>query len=90
VSYGYTGIRKWSFFASVGYDRLSSLLQTIGQYRSYNAGMGVTRELGKGLNVDLRFDERRFDTGVAGYRRNGARGTLGLTWSPGGVPLIFW
>lgn len=89
-NYGYTGIRRWSFFASLGYGRMTSLLQTIGQYRSYNVGAGATRELGRGLNMQVRFDERRFDTGFAGYRRDGYRATLGFTWSPGGVPLIFW
>ena len=90
ANFKYQGIQRWTFFASVGYNRLSSFLQTIGKYHGYSAGAGVTRLLGKGLNVDLRIDERRYDTGEAGFKRNASRATLGLTWSRGGVPLIFW
>jgi hypothetical protein len=90
AGYQYQGIQRWTVFLSGGYSRLSSFLQTIGEYRSYNAGVGITRSLGKGLHAEFRVDGRRYDAGIAGFRRNASRATLGVSWSPGGVPLIFW
>ena len=54
------------------------------------AGAGVGRELGKGVGLSIRFDERRYETGFANFRRDAYRAMLGFTWSPGDVPLMLW
>jgi hypothetical protein len=83
----YTGVRYWSFGVSAGYNRLKGLVQTLGLYTGYQAGASVSREIGKGVQAGLRFDERRYDTGISGFKRNSWRASLGLTWSPGEVPF---
>jgi hypothetical protein len=90
ASYAYNGIQHWGFAASGGYSRLDGLLQMVGQYRSYYAGAGLTRTLGKGVGLAVRFDERRYDTSSVYFRRDSYRATAGLTWSPGDLPLSLW
>jgi hypothetical protein len=86
----YTGVRHWYLSASGGYARMGALIQTLGHYRSYNGGGAVSRDLSKSLHSTLRFDGRRYDTGIATFKRDTWRVTLGLTWSPGDVPLRLW
>ena len=91
VSYNYTGVRRWNVSASAGYSRMIALIQTLPDYRSYAAGLGVVRDLGKGLGVVWRVDGRRYEVGSASILQRGAyRVTLGLSWSPGDVPLMLW
>jgi hypothetical protein len=90
-SYSYTGVRHWNFGVDGSYGRMSALVQTIGAYTSYGAGVGVTRDLGKGLHSVLRLDERHYDIAVSStFKHNEYRASLGLTFSPGDVPLVLW
>jgi hypothetical protein len=89
-SYTYTGVRYWSFSISVGYDEMDALLQSVGRYRSYVAGIGASRQLGKGISGILHLDARRYDTGIIGFQRNMYEATLGFAWSPGDVPLAIF
>jgi hypothetical protein len=88
--YSYTGVRHWNFGADSGYTRLSALTQTLGAYSSYGVGGGATRDLKKGLHAVLRLDARRYDVAGNGFSRNDFRVMLGLSFSPGDVPLALW
>ena len=88
VSYAYTGVRHWHFAAMGGYNRMLGLLQTLQDYKSYYAGAGITRDIKGGIQIVLRVDERRYDIGT--FQRNGSRGSVGIAWSPGDVPLSLW
>jgi hypothetical protein len=90
VFYSYTGIRYWNFGVDVGYDRLTALTQTLDAYSSYGAGLGVTRELGKGLHAVLRFDARHLSVAQDVFLHDQYRAMVGLNWSPGEVPLKLW
>jgi hypothetical protein len=90
ASYSYTGVRHWNFGADTSYSRLSALVQTLGAYDSYGAGGGVTRDLKKGLHAVLRLDARRYDVASDHFQRNDFRAMLGLSFSPGDVPLALW
>jgi len=90
VSYSYTGVRHWNFGATAAYSRMDALVQTLGAYSSYGGGIGATRDLGKGLHTVLRLDTRHYDIPGNQFLRNELRATLGLTFSPGDVPLALW
>jgi hypothetical protein len=90
VSYSYTGVRHWNFGVDAGYTRLSALIQTLGAYDSYGVGGGVTRDLRHGLHAVLRLDARRYNVAADEFQRTDFRAMLGLTWSPGDVPLALW
>ena len=91
ASYSYTGVRYWNFGADASYGRMNALLQTIGAYTTYGAGVGITRELGKGFHAVGRMDARHYDIAVtSAFSHNEYRATLGLTFSPGDLPLALW
>jgi hypothetical protein len=89
ASYNYTGIHHWDLGISGSYNKLSTIVQTLGTYSTYGGGLGITRDLGKGLHAVLRGDEVHYDIGGA-FQRFSSRVMLGLNYSPGDVPLALW
>ena len=66
-------------------------MQTLGAYTAYGGGVGITRDLGKGLHTVLRLDELHYDVAsTAAFKHTESRVSLGLTFSPGDVPLVLW
>jgi hypothetical protein len=90
ASFSYTGVRHWSFSAAGGYNKLKAIQQSLGIYSGYTAGLGIVRTLGAGVQLTLQLDERHYDTGYAGFRRDAFRASLGFMWSPGDIPLTLW
>ena len=73
ANFSYTGLRHWNVGANAGFSRLGALAQNVGTYNGYQGGFGVVRDLGHGLQVTLRVDERHYATNVAGFRRNASQ-----------------
>lgn len=90
LGYSYSGLRHWNVGANAGYARLVALAQSVGTYEGYQAGAGVTRDLGHGLQFVFRADGRRAATNYANFNRNAVALTLGFFWSPGDIPLSLW
>ncbi len=91
ASYSYSGVRHWNFSVGGSYGRMSTLVQTIGGYTAYGAGVGITRDLGKGLHTVLRLDTRHYDiASTAAFTHTDYRASVGLNFSPGDVPLVLW
>ena len=91
ASYGYTGVRHWNFGVHGTYGQMSALVQTVGAYTAYGGGVGITRDLGKGLHTVLRLDTQHYDiASSAAFTHTEYRATLGLNFSPGDVPLVLW
>lgn len=88
--YSYTGMRRWSFGASVYYRDLSGVGQEIRDYRSTGGSANVTRMLGsRNLYLTARCDVRRTIAGED-FRRNFRSVSIGFAYSPGDVPLRLW
>ena len=67
------------------------MVQTVGAYTAYGAGVGVTRDLGRGLHTVLRLDTRHYDIATStAFTRTEYRTSIGLNFSPGDVPLVLW
>jgi hypothetical protein len=91
ASYSYSGVRHWNFGANGTYGRMSALVQTVGAYTAYGGGVGITRDLGKGLHTVLRLDAHHYDiASSAGFLHNEYRASLGVNFSPGDLPLVLW
>lgn len=91
ASYSYTGVRHWNFAVDGSYGRMSTLVQTLGAYTAYGGGVGITRDLGKGLHTVLRLDTRHYDVAsTAAFAHTEYRASLGVDFSPGEVPLALW
>jgi hypothetical protein len=90
ANYSYTGIRKVNLNVTGGYDKLTTLGQGIQPYQTATGGAGLTYTLPYQLHLVGRYDYRYQDIEGFFYKHTGYRATLGLTWSPGKVPLSFW
>jgi hypothetical protein len=90
ASYSYTGIRKVNLSVSGGYTTLASLGQGIQPYKSATAGAGMTYTLPYSLHFTARYDYRYQAIEDLIFKHFGYRATIGLTFSPGKVPLSLW
>jgi hypothetical protein len=90
ISFGYSGTRRLHFSANVGYSRLSSVSQTLGGYRNYQAGGGLTYRLAGPLSLFARVDGRKYNLRETGFGRVHLRSSVGLSFSPGDIPLSLW
>jgi hypothetical protein len=90
ATFTYTGLHHWNVGGNLNYTRLGALAQSIGDYEGYQAGAGVTRDLGHGMHFSFRGDAIRQVTNYAGYHRTPFSLTAGFYWSPGEVPLSLW
>jgi hypothetical protein len=90
LGYSYTGIRKVSLSLSGGYNRLNSLGPGIAPYQSANGGAGASYSLPWSLHVTARYDYRYQAVQALTFKNTGYMASLGLTYSPGHVPLSLW
>jgi hypothetical protein len=90
ANYSYTGIRKINLSVSGGYVSLASIGQGIAPYRSAFAGAGVTYSLPWSLHLLGRYDYRYQEVESLTFKHTGYRVTVGVTFSPGKVPLSLW
>jgi hypothetical protein len=92
ANYSYSGIRRWNLAAMASYQRFRSLAQISGTYESYIAGGGFSRAIGRtGLHTIGRVDFRRYETSFAAIsQRSQIRVSLGVSYSPGDIPLSLW
>jgi hypothetical protein len=86
----YTGIRKWSFSLGGGYVKLNALGQNIQPYSQITGSAGVTYALFKGFSAQARYDARQQVIDVNGYQRTSYRAAVGITFSPGTIPISLW
>jgi hypothetical protein len=90
ASYSYTATRKVNLSASGGYYSLSTIGQGIQPYKTYTAGAGFTYTLPWSLHLVARYDYRDEAIEALTYKHTGYRTSLGVTFSPGKVPLSLW
>jgi hypothetical protein len=89
AGYSYTGIRRASLGASLGYSRTKSLGLTLGDYTTIQGGIGMNYRLTNHWNLSSQLDRRSFNSpSVVG--RSGLAFTFGFTISPSPLPLSIW
>jgi hypothetical protein len=86
----YTASRRMSLSLSGGYSTLGGLSQGLSSYSQWNAGAAANYNLGRGFQATARYDARQTDLDTYLYHRLGYRVSLGLTFSPGSIPISFW
>ncbi len=86
----YTGIRRASLSLSGGYSTLGGLSQGLSSYSQWNASAGASYALGRSFLLTARYDARQTDLDTYSYHRIGYRASVGITFSPGALPVSFW
>jgi hypothetical protein len=88
---GYNGFKYWSASASAGYQFSDVISNVVGSYKSYSAGGSVGRRIFPATHLRLTFMARRYDSGTfSRYDRLIYRGTIGISFSPGDLPVRIW
>jgi hypothetical protein len=90
ATFSYTGVRKWSFSAGGVYSKLATIGQSIAPYTQRSGSVGTTYEILRDLHITARFDARDQTVDIHGYNRTGYRASVGLSFSPGTIPLSLW
>ncbi len=86
----YDGFRSWNLGIGAGRDSLSSLSQTLGQFRSYVGRATLGHRLGRVLTGTTAFEFRRYNIQGVNFLRDQFRITVGVTYNPGERPLSIW
>ncbi|MBZ5634994.1 MAG: hypothetical protein LAO55_17875 [Acidobacteriia bacterium] len=88
ASFSYTGIRKWSFSAQGGYSQLKGIGQGLQPYSQIIGTARVTYSITSPIHVFVGYDNRHQDI-VSTFHQNSFRASVGISFSPGDVPLSF-
>jgi len=86
----YTGTRRWNVGFVAGYISLGSMLQNLGKDTAFYGGTGATYNLTRSFHLIARYDYRNVDFQQSTLQRASYRGSFGIGFSPGDVPLSLW
>ena len=89
ANFGYTATRKWSFSATGGYSRMEGIGQNLPPYAQIIGGAGVTYALTRPIHLTARYDARHQEIVNSVYLQDSNRATIGISFSPGDIPLSF-
>jgi hypothetical protein len=92
ATYSYVATRRASLSVGLTYSDLQSVGQRdLGQYRTVSGETGIAYRILESLHATGRVYARRFYIETqSGLSRLGYGAEIGLTFSPGEVPLSFW
>ena len=91
AGYTYTGIRRWAFNLSAGYDREQSIGNILGEYGDMSAGLQTSRQISHLLHMVAGVTARKYQSdSFSGYNRVIWDARVGLSFSPRDIPLRIW
>jgi hypothetical protein len=91
AGYNYTGIRRWSFGASVGYTRANSIGNVIGTYGGTNGSVTASRQIVRNVHAVATINARKYNSDTFSlYNRVIYDVRVGVGYSPGDIPLRIW
>jgi hypothetical protein len=91
AGYTYTGLRRWSFNVTAGYQASKSIGNVIGTYGSEMGGTSVSRELGHSFHALAAVNIRKYTSSdFSLYNRAVYETRIGFGWTPGDIPLRIW
>jgi hypothetical protein len=89
--YSYTGARRWALSAGASYDSSTSQGNVLGQYGSYSVTVSASRQVAPLTHGILSFIARKYDSAnFQNYNKWAYSANLGLSFTPGDIPIRFW
>jgi len=89
AGFSYTATRKFSFSTNAGYSRLDGIGQNLQPFAQITGGAGATYAITNPIHLVVQYDARHQEIVDAAYRRASYRATVGISFSPGDIPLAF-
>ena len=91
AGYSYTGLRRWGFNFSAGWDRAQSVGNILGEYGDYWAGLQTSRQISHVVHMVGGVTARKYQSNSFGaYNRLIWDARVGLSFSPRDIPLRIW
>ena len=91
AGYNYTGLRRWSLSASVGYSRADSIGNVMGTYGGTTGTLSASRQIIHNVHGIASFSARQYSSAsFALYNRLIYDVRVGVGYSPGDIPLRIW
>ena len=91
VGYTYTGLRKWSFAATVNDQISKSVGNVTGGYGTLSAGINLSRHIAHGFHAVAGITLYSYNSDIfSKYNQFVYAAHAGIGWSPGDVPLRIW
>jgi hypothetical protein len=89
AAFSYTATRKWSFNIRGGYTRLIGIGQNLQPYSGFTGSASTTYAITNQIHVIAAYDARRQEIVDATFRQTSYRASIGISFSPGDIPLAF-
>ena len=89
ATFSYTATRKWSFSVSGGYTRLRGIAQELEPYSQFLGSAGATYALTGPIHLIARYDARHQEIIDGVFKGTSYRASVGISFSPGDIPLAF-
>lgn len=89
LTYNFTAARKWASWVGVSGNRATGINSTAVRYDTVGGNVGFSYELFPALRLVGGYDLRHYDVTASSYKRTASTATIGLTFSPGTIPLTF-
>ena len=91
VGYGYSGLRRWAISAGANYNSSTSVGNVLGAYGSYSATLAASRQVAPMTHGVFSFNLRKYDSpDFQNYNKWSYSVNLGLSFSPGDIPVRLW
>jgi hypothetical protein len=91
AGYNYSGLRRWTISAGANYNRSNSVGNVLGSYGSYSASLSASRQVGPMTHGVFSFYARKYDSpDFKNYNKWSYGVNLGLSFSPGDIPVRLW
>ncbi len=91
VGYSYMGLRRWAISAGANYNRSTSEGNVLGAYGSYTANLTASRQVAPMTHGVLSLYARRYDSpDFHNYNKWSYGASLGLSFTPGDIPVRLW
>jgi hypothetical protein len=85
----YTATRKWSVSVNGGYGRTDGIGQNLKPFAQFTGGAGMAYALSGAIHVVAHYDARQQEVIDGAYRGTSYRTSVGISFSPGDIPLSF-
>jgi hypothetical protein len=84
-------MRRWSISAGATYDNSTSQGNVIGSYGGYSANLSASRQVARMTHGVCSFIARKYTSGdFKNYNKWAYSVNLGLSFTPGDIPVRLW
>jgi len=89
TSFSYAATKKWSLSMNAGYTQLKGIAQNLQTFSQFGGGGGATYTVSGPIHLIARYDARHQEIVDGVFKGTSYRASVGISFSPGDIPLAF-